>query len=618
MQLIRSVYIRYLRSIHRLRLNKIGHLTVFSGANDVGKSNLLKALNLFFNNEVDWHTPMEFYRDFSLRRLDEVRRESVKGKQFVSIDIEFNRPDSYRGSLPPVIRVRKTWLRDSSVPQEDNNLERQQEQLPSTLGIAKRMLSRFLNRVHFEYVPAIRDRAYYEHALQDLQNALIPGQVQADDPILRAVESLNSDIAERAAALGAEFEEATGVKADVSLPTNPRSLFKAFSVNTRWQSEAMAEAGEQQELPLILRGDGIQALYVPSLLNYIAESSSQFWIWGFEEPENSVEYNLAIDLAELFRDSYSKNAQVFITSHSPAFMSLQGPGVVSYRVHKTCNTTQTAVLYPAADDDSLYALSEDLGLFRIQKELYEKYVTRREELLQMNQEVEALRVQLAASTMPVVYLEGKTDAEILNTAWTKLFPNQVSPCDFACCDPLPEGAAGGAGGTDTLAKFLSTVRDDSRHLAIGVFDHDLEGCRSYDQLPQYFTERAIGGVNIKVSQNRKAVALLLPTPPDRQEYADFGNFSIEYHFDDEYLDQRTVEGFGLEFRQPNIQRHVNMPGRPIVIDEDQSSLPHTRGISSGKTTFAEEIVPNLPSDAFGRFSRLFVVLGEIIEEWPGV
>lgn len=287
-------------------------------------------------------------------------------------------------------------------------------------------------------------------------------------------------------------------------------------------------------------------------------------------------------------------------------------------MHKTGNTTQAAALYPADDDESLYALSEDIGLFKIQKELHEKYVARREELQQMNQEVQALRAQLAASTMPVVYLEGKTDAEILNTAWTKLFPNQVSPYDFACCDPLPEGAAGGAGGTDTLAKFLSTARDDSPHLAIGVFDHDSEGCRSYDQLPQYFTDRAIVGVNIKVSENRKAVALLLPTPPDRQEYADFGNFCIEYHFDDEYLDQRTVEGFGLEFRQPNIQRRVNMPRGPILVGEAQSSLPHTRAVSSGKVTFAEEIAPNLPPDAFGRFSRLFEVLGEIVEEWPGV
>ena len=321
MQLVRSIYIRYLRSIHRLALDEIGDLTVLSGANDVGKSNVLKSLNLFFNNEVDWHTAVDHNRDFSYRRLSEVR-QSVKGKQFISVDIEFNRPSSYRGSLPATFHVRKTWLRDSPIPQAESDLERRADELPSTLETARRMLSRFPNRVHFEYIPAVKDRAYYEQVLEDLQNTLLIGQVRADDEILQAVESLNTDIRQRAKALSTEFEEATGIRADVSLPTNPRSLFQAFSVITRWQGQSDGEEADEQELPLTLRGDGIQARYVPSLLNYIAESSSEFWVWGFEEPENSVEYNLAIELAELFRDSYSENAQVFITSHSPAFMSL--------------------------------------------------------------------------------------------------------------------------------------------------------------------------------------------------------------------------------------------------------------------------------------------------------
>lgn len=99
-RLITSIEVRYLRSIHRLRIRQLGDLTVFSGANDVGKSNVLKALNLFFNNEVDWLASLDFYQDFSLRRLNEVRRESIKGKQFIRIDVVFARPSNYKGSLP--------------------------------------------------------------------------------------------------------------------------------------------------------------------------------------------------------------------------------------------------------------------------------------------------------------------------------------------------------------------------------------------------------------------------------------------------------------------------------------------------------------------------------------
>jgi len=52
----------------------------------------LKALNLFFNGEADWHKELRFYDDFSSTRLEQVRKESVKGEQFISIEIEFNRP----------------------------------------------------------------------------------------------------------------------------------------------------------------------------------------------------------------------------------------------------------------------------------------------------------------------------------------------------------------------------------------------------------------------------------------------------------------------------------------------------------------------------------------------
>ena len=200
MQLIKSIEIRYLRSIHRLAV-PAGELTVLSGANDVGKSNILKALNLFFNNQVDWQTPLDFYRDFSLRRLNEVRRESIKGRQFIRIDVEFARPPNYKGSLPPTFTVTRTWFRESLVPEERNDLERQGKRgtLPSTLETARRMLSRFVSRVRFQYVPAIRDRAYFEYVLQHLQETMLAAQMKSDDPILTSVGELNATLRERAA-----------------------------------------------------------------------------------------------------------------------------------------------------------------------------------------------------------------------------------------------------------------------------------------------------------------------------------------------------------------------------------------------------------------------------------
>lgn len=61
---IRSITIKNFRSIRRGSI-KVGDFNVFVGMNDAGKSNVLKALNLFFNDQVDCNSPFDYHRDFS-------------------------------------------------------------------------------------------------------------------------------------------------------------------------------------------------------------------------------------------------------------------------------------------------------------------------------------------------------------------------------------------------------------------------------------------------------------------------------------------------------------------------------------------------------------------------
>jgi AAA15 family ATPase/GTPase len=51
--IISSVSVRYFRSINSLDLKKVEQVNIITGANDVGKSNLIRALNLFFNESDD-------------------------------------------------------------------------------------------------------------------------------------------------------------------------------------------------------------------------------------------------------------------------------------------------------------------------------------------------------------------------------------------------------------------------------------------------------------------------------------------------------------------------------------------------------------------------------------
>lgn len=60
MQFIKQIDIRKFRSINGLTKIKTIDLNIFVGKNDQGKSNVLRALNLFFNNETDSNTKFRY------------------------------------------------------------------------------------------------------------------------------------------------------------------------------------------------------------------------------------------------------------------------------------------------------------------------------------------------------------------------------------------------------------------------------------------------------------------------------------------------------------------------------------------------------------------------------
>jgi predicted ATP-dependent endonuclease of OLD family len=97
MRLIKKIEINYLRSIYSASLNQVGDLNLFFGRNDSGKSNILRALNLFFNGELDQGFEFDFNIDMS--DIRKKKAAEVKGRQFVSIKVTLNVPPNYVNSL---------------------------------------------------------------------------------------------------------------------------------------------------------------------------------------------------------------------------------------------------------------------------------------------------------------------------------------------------------------------------------------------------------------------------------------------------------------------------------------------------------------------------------------
>lgn len=604
MRIIRRVEIKYFRSIYSVALKDCGSLNVLSGRNDVGKSNVLRALNLFFNGQTDWKSPLDFGRDFSLARLQQVRKDSVKGKQFVQVSIEFERPDNFKGSLPERFIVKRNWYRDQTQFTQSDNLVPLDKsgKCPSTLATAQRMLPVFLNRVHFEYVPAVKDRAFFDHMLSRLQYSLLGGALEANNPISQLSAQLAEHIGQQVGDLRNDFSRATSLDTSIEPPKQLSSLFQAFQVSV--------PSGDNQ-ISLNLRGDGMQARYIPSVLHYIASKSSAFFIWGFEEPENSLEFAAADSLADDLEVRYSQDAQIFITSHSPAMVSRTGPGVSCYRVWQPEDQTEVERLEgPIGKSVSGAKLQEEIGLLRIQREIHGEYKEKLKSLEFLSQRIAELEGEIAAQHLPLVLVEGVTDIAILETAWSKLNPGVAIPFLIRSADPLANVPGGGGAGTGSLAKAIESIHPAEDRHVLAVFDHDQEGIKTFDTLSKSFKMQA-GGSYEKRHANGYAVALTLAVADEDLPAVAANNLCIEYLFDDDVLQFKDDGGRCLELK--NQELVVAASGKKLALTAEQQQLfvgalgdlSAYRTISGGKKIFADNIVPTLHAEKFHRFKALF-------------
>ena len=100
---IRQVYVENFRSIHRITV-PAKPLSIFVGKNDCGKSNILRALNLFFNGVTSPGKAFVFEDDYNL-----FVPERAKVAKEVVVRVELNIPQSYWETNGQVIVWEKRW-----------------------------------------------------------------------------------------------------------------------------------------------------------------------------------------------------------------------------------------------------------------------------------------------------------------------------------------------------------------------------------------------------------------------------------------------------------------------------------------------------------------------------
>ncbi len=364
MKLIKQIEIKNFRSFgnrkkESYKVYKVTDLNIISGANDSGKSNILRALNLFFNGQTNLNEFFNFERDFYRKEnpdeLD-IKEELVTVKIWFLNERNLNKNQNQpeKAYLPSDFWVSKKWKKTSQYSSSDtrSSIELEFEKEKGALfqnfladsstsnkklrshfyaGLQKQ-LTDFLSSIQFHYVPAIKDKGYFSHLFGELQQTLWKTKTSKVEE--KKVDFENA-IQKETDSLMLEFKNSiTGDNATASftpvfqLPEDLINLFRALVVQTG-------------NVDLTLRGDGLQAKLIPEILNFIAIKELSFtsrsiksgykakkhFIWGFEEPENSYEYRNAQILANKFQNEFFKNAQIFISTHSFNFLALEGEHV---------------------------------------------------------------------------------------------------------------------------------------------------------------------------------------------------------------------------------------------------------------------------------------------------
>ncbi len=350
MKIIRQVEIRKFRSIKSsTRDLTFSDLNILVGQNDNGKSNVLRALNLFFNSETDVGQGFRFEDDYCYHA------DSGTGtRREIRIDLLIDPPQARFKHAKPV-RWTKRWKRDGSVIEDRIYLEDGSPISP------KDNVSKWLDKLNYRYVPAIKGRDYFNALMGDLHDVLHEAH---GDIMTTQGEGFISGIQKITKGITRELAAQIGVPNTIQVPSDFRLLFS----NLDFGSKDGANTYHLKQ-----RGDGIKVRHIPVILKYMAEQEKNIaipgyvkpdTIWGFEEPENNLELKYAFELANTFRE-YAKDIQILVTTHSPAFYSLHSDSTDSVRtffVRREGDLCTTIKQVEHGQGANLHDLHDHMGL----------------------------------------------------------------------------------------------------------------------------------------------------------------------------------------------------------------------------------------------------------------
>ncbi len=584
MKIIKKIEIKHFRSIFDQPIEELNHIVIFGGQNDSGKSNVLRALNLFFNGQTSFLEGFNFFDDFSMSSKVKAR-ESKKGRQFISIKIYFD-ADEIKGNKNELVNLvkkngdlwveRKWWAYAETYEQSESDYIGTASQ-----GI-KRSFSVFLKSIKFVYIPAFKSSEVFSYILKlSARNKGLFLSTTAKGELDTNIDKTTKDFSK-------DFQDITGVNTPVTLPISLESFWSSLEVNSQFEDtpeKITRGSKDDYKIKFTSRGEGIKSLFVPVVLGWLAKKAKDdHWVWGIDEPENALEALRADNLFVKFIE-YSKDAQIFLSTHSPSFIFPQ-------------NNLETCSIFISNQDKPgntvLKKISESIHLEKVFGynygsflEVQKNYSSSIKKLDEQALELEALK---KLGNAPIVFVEGKTDKKILEKAWELLFPNKNNPYIIK-----------EKNNAQRVSYALENAEIFGKKLVFGLFDFDREGYQKWNGLESHsYTESLNTAEKCLTRKKRRAnfFALLLPLPNNVKIKEQVINPTTGSHFGD----KSKLEIEHLFYGVAGLESHFeekSTPGRGSEI------------CLKGKTDQLIDAAVKIGSVAFENFKPIFKTLEDL-------
>ena len=458
---IQKIQIRSFRSIQSLTVRP-DRLAILVGKNDTGKSNILRALDLFFNRKV--LDAREFEKNYS--------KFSTPGKKKakrIRIKIEVPLPKSYISNNGDYVIWTRTWKSGKEFEEEIVG-KRYKKPYEKSIKISSRSnVKQFLDNIRYMYVPAIKDTTYFSRLQGDIYESISSGS--SDDDFITSSRDFQKAISIQVKSLIDEIDNLLNIKSSLTLPNDLSHIFRSLDF-----------IGGQSSISLNDRGDGIKTRHIPIILKFICdkikESKSRQpypnFIWGYEEPENNLEMSNCAKLADQLY-SYLGNgiSQIFLTTHSPVIYNMgQSKGrdysnISRHQIYLDSKSEETEVTEVTRDLD--FRMGVTAHISPIVSNFLDKYnadldEVEREKLVLIEERKNNLY------SNPTIFVEGVTDKLIYQRALSVFAPSHA---DKICIRTNEDEGAG----IDYVITKIRAWRDlskdaESMYRAVGILDYD--------------------------------------------------------------------------------------------------------------------------------------------------